>query len=129
MMFRNAQTTAFLEAADQMGIDADTVAQLANEGIDNVSDLAEFDKDVLIQVADNLRCPGGQILNPDSNVPARSTILQPPFIFGAKAQKRVLAACDLVRYYQMVDRGPTHNNMRWNPVIKNFTQQSQGRSS
>jgi hypothetical protein len=125
MVFTNAQTTSFFEAADQMGIAADTQAQLANEGIDDVPDLSDFDKDILIQVADNLRRPGGRIPNPDPNAPAGSTIAQPPFFFGAKAQKRVLAACDLVRYYEMVDRKPTANNMRWNPVIKNFTQQWQ----
>jgi hypothetical protein len=54
MVFTNAQTTSFFEAADQMGIMADTRAQLANEGIDDVSDLLDFDKDTLIQVADNL---------------------------------------------------------------------------
>jgi hypothetical protein len=70
MLFTINQTTAFFDNADQMGIPADTRAQLANEGIEAVSDLAEFDKDALTQVADNLRRPGGRIPHPDANAPA-----------------------------------------------------------
>jgi hypothetical protein len=123
MVFTQAQTTAFFEAADQMGIPHDTREQLEFEGIESVSDLSDFDKDTLTQVADNLRRPGGRIPNPDPNAPAGATIAQPPFVFGAKAQKRLLAACDMVRYYEMIDRELSAPNMRWEPVIKNFTQQ------
>jgi hypothetical protein len=123
MVFTMAQTTAFFEAADQMGMPADTREQLANEGIDSVSDLSDFDKDTLTQVADNLRRPGGRIANPDPNAPPGATIAQPPFVFGAKTQKRLLAACDMVRYYEMIARELSASNMRWDPVIKNFTQQ------
>jgi hypothetical protein len=31
----------------------------------------------------------------------------------------------MVRYYEMISRELTHTNMRWDPVIKNFTQQWQ----
>jgi hypothetical protein len=87
MVFMQAQTTSFFEDEDQMGIAADTRTELVNEGIEAVSDLSDFDKDTLTQVADNLRRPGGRIPNPDPNAPAGSTIAQPPFVFGAKAQK------------------------------------------
>jgi hypothetical protein len=52
MVFTINQTTAFFKNADQMGIPADTQAQLANEEIEPVSDLADFDKKALTQVAD-----------------------------------------------------------------------------
>jgi hypothetical protein len=120
MVFTAGQTTAFFEHAVQMGIPHATVIQLVVEGIDEVQDLAEFDRDALTQVADNLRRPGGRIPNPDPAAPAGSTIAQPPFSFGAKAQKRLLAACDLVRYYVTVDRALTPANMQWEPVMKNF---------
>jgi hypothetical protein len=123
MVFTQAQTTAFFEAANQMGIPPDTREQLEFEGIETVSDLSDFDKDTLTQVADNLRRPGGRIPNPNLNAPAGATIAQPPFVFGAKAQKRLLAACDMVRYYEMIDRELSAPNMCWEPVIKNFTQQ------
>jgi hypothetical protein len=123
MVFTNGQTTSFFEAIDQMGIPEDTRIQLGKEGIDAVSDLSDFDKDTLTQVADNLRRPGGRIANPDPNAPPGATIAQPPFMFGAKSQKRLLAACDMVRYYEMIDRELSASNMRWDPVIKNFSQQ------
>jgi hypothetical protein len=103
-----------------MGIPHDTVIQLVQEGIDEVQDLAEFDRDALTQFADNLRRPGARIPNPDPAAPARATFAQPPCSFGAKAQKRLLAACDLVRYYVTVDRALTPANMQREPVMKNF---------
>jgi hypothetical protein len=36
---------------------------------------------------------------------------------------RLLAACDLVRYYGTVGREITAANVRWDPVIKNFAEQ------
>jgi hypothetical protein len=121
MVFTAGQTTAFFEHAEQMGIPHATVIQLVVEGINEVQDLAEFDRDALTQVADNLRRPGGRIPNADPAAPAGATIAQePPFSFGAKAQKRLLAACDLVRYYITVDRALTPANMQWEPVMKNF---------
>ena len=47
MVFTQAQTTSFFENADQMGIAHDTELQLINEGIDDVSDLLDFNKDML----------------------------------------------------------------------------------
>jgi hypothetical protein len=37
-----------------------------------------------------------------------------------KAQKKLIAACDLVRYYAMIDRALTAGNMQWDPVMKYF---------
>ena len=77
-----AQITQFFEAANQMAIPHSTVMQLANEGISEPLDLAEFDKDALLHVATNLRRPGGRVPDPlDPN----STIPRPGFTFGAKS--------------------------------------------
>ena len=54
-----AQTTAFFESPDQMGIPRATMVQMQQEGFQAVSDLADFVKQSLQQVADNLRKPGG----------------------------------------------------------------------
>ena len=120
MVLTAAQTTAFFEDPAQMGIPHETVLQLVQEGIDSVDDLADFDKDSLQQLADNLRRPGGRIPDPDPNAAAGATIPTPPFTFGAKSQKRISAACDLVRYYTTVARPITAANMQWNTVMKNF---------
>jgi hypothetical protein len=58
MVLISAQTTSFFENEDQMGIPNATVVQLATEGIISVIDLADFDKESLQQLADNLRRPG-----------------------------------------------------------------------
>jgi hypothetical protein len=64
MVLTAAQTTAFFELPAQMAIAHDMRSQLQQEGIDNVVDLADFEKDTLKQVADNLRRPGGRIQTP-----------------------------------------------------------------
>jgi hypothetical protein len=58
MALTAAQTTAFFENEDQMGITHANVVQLATNGIMSVIDLADFDKESLQQLADNLRSPG-----------------------------------------------------------------------
>ncbi len=97
MVLTAAQTTLFFEDNAQMGIPHATVLQLQNEGISTVDDLIDFDKDTLQQVADNLRRPGGRIQDPTPGAVLGATIPTPPFVFGAKSQKRLLAACDIVR--------------------------------
>ena len=54
MVLTTAQTTAFFENTDQMGVQHATVVQLALEGIQIIGDLADFDKEALQQLADNL---------------------------------------------------------------------------
>ena len=44
----------------------------------------------------------------------------PAFTYGAKSQKRLTVACDLVRYYQTVGRDLTAVNIQWNQVMSNF---------
>ena len=108
MVFTAAQTTAFFEDANQMAIPHATVVQLSTEGIDNVEDLGDFDKDNLNQVATNLRRPPGGAA---------------AFTFGAKSQKRLLAASNLVSFYENIGRDLTAANMRWIPTMKNFEEQ------
>ena len=104
MVLTVAQTTAFFEHADQMAIPNATVLQLVAEGINTVDDLSEFDKDTINQIASNLRRP------PAGN----------HYVFGAKSQKRLTAACEIVRYYETIGRPLTATNIAWNTVVKNF---------
>jgi hypothetical protein len=104
MVLTAAQTTAFFENAAQMAIPNATVLQLVAEGIDSVDDLSEFDKDTISQIASNLRRPAA------GN----------HYVFGAKSQKRLAVACEIVRYYETVGRPLTAANLAWNTVIKNF---------
>ena len=54
MVLTAAQTTAFFEIPDQMGIPHATMVQMQQEGIKSVADLADFEKQSLQQLADNL---------------------------------------------------------------------------
>ena len=117
MVLTNAQTAAFFESATQMAVPHATVAKLREEGIETAADLAEFDKTSIGQIADNLRRPGGRAADPNN---AASTALTPPFIFGAKSQQRLNAACDMIRFYAMIGRTPTAPNLQWTPVMSNF---------
>ena len=84
MVLTAAQTTAFFENADQMGVQHATLVQLALEGIQSVDDLADFDKEALQQLADNLRRPGERVPNPYPGAAVGETIPMPAFVFGAK---------------------------------------------
>ena len=120
MVLTAAQMTAFFENADQTGVQHATVVQLALEGLQSVDDLADFDKEALQQLADNLQRPGGRVPNPNPGAAVGKTIPMPAFVFGAKSQKRLGITCELVRYYNTVGRDLTVASMRWNNVIKNF---------
>jgi hypothetical protein len=105
MVLTAAQTTQFFEGDAQMAIPNGMVLELVNEGINTVDDLAEFDKDTIGQVAYNLHRPA---------------VGAGPFVFGAKSQKRLIVACELVRYYETVGRPLSAANPQWNTVMKNF---------
>ena len=103
-----------------MGIPHETMVQLQYEGIQSVADLADFDKDSLQQLADHLRKPGGRIPDPNPNAAEGATVPTPSFIYGAKSQKRLAVACNLIRYYQTVGKDLTASNIQWNQVMSNF---------
>ena len=104
MVLTAAQTTAFFENPDQLGIPHKTMVQIQQEGIQTVADLADFENQELQQLADNLRKPGGRIPDPNPNAAPGATIPTPAFTYGAKSQKRLTVACDLV----------------WNQIMSNF---------
>jgi hypothetical protein len=121
MVLTAAQTTSFFTDAGQMALPVETRAQLVHEGITTVDDLSEFQEENLKQIAENWRRPPGRVLIDPLN-PAAGTTPTPPFAFGAKSLNRLKAAADIVRYYETTDRALTASNMRWDPVIKSFTE-------
>ena len=103
-----------------MGIPQETMVQMQHDGIHSVADIADFDKDSLQQLADNLRKPGGRIPDPDPNAVEGATIPSPAFTYGAKSQKRLAVTGDLIRNYQTPGRDLTAANIQWNQVMSNF---------
>ena len=120
MVLTAAQTTAFFENPDQMGIPHATMVQMQLEGIQSVPDLTDFEKQSLQRLTDNLRKPGGRVADPDPNAPAGATIAMPAFTYGAKSQKRLTVACDLIRFFQTVGRDLIAANIQWNQVMSNL---------
>jgi hypothetical protein len=123
-----AQTAAFFEQDGQMGIPHAAVIQLQQEGITIVDDLIDFDKDTIEQIAANLRRPAGRIPDPNPNIAPGATIPTPPFVFGAKSQKRLVTAAQLLRYYEEVGRATTPRNIQLSTVME-ITLPHSGRSS
>ena len=96
MVITAVQTMAFFENPDQMGIPHATVVQLQVEGITVIQDLADFNKDTLQQLADNLRKPAGHIPDPNPAAAAGATIPTPSFMLGTKSQHCISVACEIV---------------------------------
>ena len=78
---------------------------------------------MILFMADNMKNPSSQIPNPDHNTTPRTTIPHPPFTFGAKSQKCLLRACELICFYQRIGRSLTAANIQWSPTIINFIEQ------
>jgi hypothetical protein len=106
MVLTIAQQTAFFEEPAQMGLTNATRVALGEEGIVSVDDLSEFDDNDLKQIASNLRRPAA------GN----------PLAFGAKSQNRLKAVAKLLRYYEVTGRTTTAANVRFDPVVKRFTE-------
>jgi hypothetical protein len=70
-----------------MGLPHSTMIKLQDEGINNPSDLSDFDEETLKKAATNLQKPGDHIVNPDPNAPVGSNIPRSPYVFGAQLQK------------------------------------------
>jgi hypothetical protein len=123
MVLTVAQRNAFFEQATQMGIPQATVIQLQAEGVNNVEDLIDFDKDTIEQVAASLRRPAGRVPDPNPAAAVGATIPTPPFVFGAMSQHRMVHASNLMKCYGTVGRITTAANLQWTPVMKNFSEQ------
>ena len=111
MVITAAQTTAFFSELGQMALPAATRIPIAQEGLEDLADLVEFDERSLKQITDNLRRPGGRVPDPNPNATAGATIPTPAFVFGAKSQLRLKAACDISRYYETTGRDLSSGNM------------------
>ena len=107
MVITGSQFTALFDEIFYVEILHETRIKLQEEGIRDIDNLVNFDKDTLEQVADNLQHPGGHVPDPYCGATRGSTILNPPFFFRAKSQMRLLLVYDLMRYYGMMGQGAT----------------------
>ena len=84
MVLTQLQTTAFFESTDQLGIQHGAIQR---EGIQAVADLADFEKQELQQLADNLRKPGGRIPDHNPNAAPGATNPTPAFTLDPSLRK------------------------------------------
>ena len=111
MVITAAQTTAFFSEPGQMALPAATRIAIAQEGLEDLADLVEFDEISLKHITDNLRRPGGRVPDTNPNAFAEATIPTPAFVFGAKSQLRLKAAFDISCYYETSGRDLSTGNM------------------
>ena len=118
MVLTAANTTAFFENANQMGLSNRTrVDSLQAEGISEVIDMAEWEDDDWDQWYENCKRPP-RIQDPAGQ--PGTLINQVPFAVPVKSLKRLKVMSELVRYYVATDRALTPANIKWNDVGKNF---------
>eukprot|EP00957_Ditylum_brightwellii_P148016 11270426-Ditylum_brightwellii.AAC.1 len=88
-----------------MEVTKETLVQLGKEGIKEVKDLVEFNKDIWKQVAENLKPLEDRMKNPykeaDQN---HDTVPQILYLFGIRLQKRLLEAYELMRATALISR-------------------------
>ena len=105
-----------------MSLPQATRLQLANEGLEHVCDLLEFNGESIKGIDNNLRRPVGRTPNPDPNASPRDMIQTPPLLFRAKSQMRLKVATMILHYYETVGREIKAASMRWTTTIKAFVE-------
>jgi hypothetical protein len=71
----------------------------------------------------SVRRPGGRVPDPNPNAAPGTTIPTLAFVFGAKSQKRLQVATDLIKYYDATGRDYTAANLQWTNMMKTFETQ------
>ena len=107
----------------QLGVPNDTMMKLVMEGINTLEALANHDEDTMKIIVNNLRNHGERIPNPDPNAPPGTTIPRGPYQLSAQSIKRILETAELMRFYRTIGREATVENVRYDPVVMDFTEQ------
>ena len=116
MVFTAIQNTSFFTDAVQMGLLVRTRQALANEVISVADDLHEWEDDKWDQFASNFKRPP-HIFDPNN---ANLLINQSPFLVPLKYLKILKEASRIARFYEVVGRPLSKQNMRWQHVIENY---------
>ena len=122
MVLTADQTTAFFTEAKHMALSTETQVATAEEVLEDLACLVEFDYGSLKHITDSLRRPGGCIHDPNPNAAPGSMIPTPTFIFGAKSQLRLKADIEISKYYKTNGCELSVANMHGRPTIKTFTE-------
>ena len=82
--------------------------------------LSDFDEDSMSKISNNFRRLGGMIPDLTREAVVVATIPMPSFTFGDKSQMLLIAACHLVKFYEVVVRDVSSINIHWGTLFKNL---------
>ena len=116
-LFNPDQTTAFFTEEEQVGLAVPSYEFMVAEGFGTIESLFDMTDDVLKTIIGNARRPPG-IPNPAN---ANEQIAQLPFPFSANSIHRLKIAHRCVKYYALIGRTITPQNMTW-PILQVFDQ-------
>lgn len=127
--FTAAQLDSFFQNGPQMSLSLEVRARLANEGLTNMNDFADFKADQLSDAFKNMRTaiPGvaaiPELRDNDGNVIADAiAAIQPipPVLVSAKCALRLKVASVAYHYYYSIRRDHSPANMNYTNVLKDF---------
>eukprot|EP00957_Ditylum_brightwellii_P195253 14874772-Ditylum_brightwellii.AAC.1 len=93
----------------------------------NQMEVAKETLDIWKWVAENLKCLGGRMKNPDRDANhSYAMVPQTLYLFGTNIQKRLIKASKLEKYYNMAGCHVTVSNTVYEAGIKSFIGQWAG---
>ena len=116
MVLTEPQTTIFFET--EMGILPDTRAQIQTLGINQVEDLADYDKELINSLKEDLRKPTCTMQDPNN---ANRVVPQTPFVLNPLSCKKLLVTAKAVVYYNSTGHIITIASMRWAGTLAHFS--------
>lgn len=121
MVQSNAQfRNGWLKSGSNMKLSSDAaVNRILHEGLNNFPALADFDKDSILLLPKICKEAIPAIAeDANNNIAAEPAV--PGANINSVSVQRLIAASDLVRYYFVIDRTPTVDNMNYQNVIVPF---------
>ena len=102
----------------EIGMPEPTMVKLREEEIERPENLVEFNFEDVKGIAEALRKPRGLV---PSSGNARASIIPARGVrIGARALSRLEADIEMMNYYETVNHKPTADQLRCDPVVKNF---------
>ena len=108
LLMSSDEVFEFFTRSSQMALSEATLEKLQEQGIESPIDLLDFDKDGIDKLADNIR---------------KAAKRKDADIIGAKSQKRLTEAAELVRFYNEIGREIETGTMDYETVVRDFTKQ------
>lgn len=123
--------------SNQIGLTQQTIDGLNALGINNPTDLSEYNEELLKQLKDDLRKPHGTIADPSwvappvvagrAHQPVAPQIPRPGYLLSPISFMKLVVAADLIRFYEIVGRSSDSSNMVWTNHMTHYQQYMKAR--